>query len=76
MDGDFFGVQMKGVRPSTLRGQLSMTVLSRTGPRMAFQFPSDPLSIFITLSEATVRVLSLRRISVTASRVFEAEGRK
>lgn len=60
-----------------MKGQLSMTVLSRTGPRMAFQFPSDPLSIFITLSEATVlRVLSLRRISVTASRVFEAEGRK
>lgn len=54
-----------------------MIVLSRTGPRMAFQFPSDLLSILITLSEATVlQVLSLCRISVTASHMFEAEGRK
>lgn len=60
-----------------VRGQPGMRVFSRTSPKVAFQFPRDPLSILITLSEATVLdVLSLCHISVTASHIFEAEGRK
>lgn len=44
---------------------------------MAFQFPRDPLSILITLSEATIfEVLSLCHISVMASHIFETEDRK
>lgn len=68
---------MTEVRQGAVRGQSTMRIFSRTGPRVAFQYPSDPLSILIPLSEAAVlNVRSLCCISVTASHPFEAEGRK
>lgn len=56
-------VQVRAVRWGQ-EGATPQWVFSRTGPRAAFQFPSDPLSILITLSEATVlTLLSLSCIS-------------